>query len=638
MQRPDVEYSLAAALVPPPGFSCVGAAFSTYSLDLEAFLAVLIALNGTRTIENEATIVQVQRSIMRLAKNVVVLCQRSRITVPKTNRRARVLTALDRCVDQKPYDERQRSWHAKCGLVAYKAADDNVASYWRLWIGSRNLTRSTDRDMGILLEGRLAEASAVQQMPGLGVALSELFGPVPPGLPSGFFPRTSGRRQRQHDTPWSAFEQTIAWSMPAGLTVQSVGISSNAGVWRALFVPPADRAPPVRLTLVAPFVDSAGLSHLDAWRGPSSSKSQVLSIAEQLHGLTPEVASRFELQAFRVEPEFIVQPGWPLADQEVQESTSTEHISVERAYRGLHAKMLIAEYKRGEALVILGSPNLTRRGLQNVNMELALRLAVKKEAAAAFVEQLDAWVEPLGDPSASTDEDLAKSELDRKIEDARKAFIGGFNAELHIRGSDLVLRSAAPLWVPPGFAIALALQTRPHDKTQARPGEREFVLLTDPGQQDETEFVLIELTHRASGEAVAWVQVVPFPALTAARRDERDHCLAADLMSLADLELLIASELGVRAGAESDHPWHRAAAPGMPKVDVLDTGFSLESLLRHRMRHPDLWRGPWVQQVQSLLQAFMASPKIGAEQKERLKERYEVWSVMVAAVEKWGST
>ena len=47
---------------------------------------------------------------------------------------------------------RSCSWHPKVALVCY--LDESGAHEWRFWIGSRNLTGSTDLDAGLLIIGR----------------------------------------------------------------------------------------------------------------------------------------------------------------------------------------------------------------------------------------------------------------------------------------------------------------------------------------------------------------------------------------------------------------------------------------------------------------------------------------------------
>ena len=176
----DAERSIVDALRPRPEQQVVGAIFSTYSLDLVALLGMLLGLSGIDCTEVDADPTDLHRSLFRLGKRIVVLCQRGRIRSPESYRRARILSALDRTVVEVPFDERRRSWHAKLALVAYKSTGvaQEAVTEWRFWLGSRNLTRSNDLDFGLMLVGTPSRNPKMSNkdafIPGLTSALATL--------------------------------------------------------------------------------------------------------------------------------------------------------------------------------------------------------------------------------------------------------------------------------------------------------------------------------------------------------------------------------------------------------------------------------------------------------------------------------
>jgi phosphatidylserine/phosphatidylglycerophosphate/cardiolipin synthase-like enzyme len=58
-----------------------------------------------------------------------------------------------------------------------------------------------------------------------------------------------------------------------------------------------------------------------------------------------------------------------------------------------HAKLLLARYASGDALLILGSANFTRRNLQNLNLETSV--ALRAPASFPALRHAAAWFEKL---------------------------------------------------------------------------------------------------------------------------------------------------------------------------------------------------------------------------------------------------
>ena len=125
------------------------ALFATYSVDLSAVAATLLALIGRNNEKGSGTAVDFAQAIDTLRDRVRIIIQRGRIARPVAL--PRIAGILDQFIAEQDHDERDRSWHPKIALVAYDCPRGEIR--WKLWIGSRNLTRSQDLDVGVLLDG-----------------------------------------------------------------------------------------------------------------------------------------------------------------------------------------------------------------------------------------------------------------------------------------------------------------------------------------------------------------------------------------------------------------------------------------------------------------------------------------------------
>lgn len=144
--RNDDRISVFGALRPSPGQAVSRAVVTTYSLDLIAMLGLVLALGGDAETEFDASPLGLVKAFDTVRGKLMVIHQLSRVVAPSAHRS--VLPLLDTMVHAVASNERRESWHPKTALVRYQS-DGGVE--WRFWIGSRNLTGSTDRDVGLLL-------------------------------------------------------------------------------------------------------------------------------------------------------------------------------------------------------------------------------------------------------------------------------------------------------------------------------------------------------------------------------------------------------------------------------------------------------------------------------------------------------
>ena len=83
------------------------ALFATYSVDLSAVAAALLALIGRNNDKGSGTAVDFAEAIDRLRDHVKIIIQRGRIARPVAL--PRIAGILDQFIVERPYDERERS-------------------------------------------------------------------------------------------------------------------------------------------------------------------------------------------------------------------------------------------------------------------------------------------------------------------------------------------------------------------------------------------------------------------------------------------------------------------------------------------------------------------------------------------------
>src|SRR5271156_4259226 len=143
-------FSFTDLLRPPEGWRTEHALLSTYSADLVVIVTALLALTGC-DLDHRRTgsRVELVKAIEALRGRVCVLAQAGRVAIPTTFRP--ILKLLDKFVKTVDADETFSSWHPKVSLVRYQNIEDAGDQQWRVWLGSRNLTRSLNWEAGLVL-------------------------------------------------------------------------------------------------------------------------------------------------------------------------------------------------------------------------------------------------------------------------------------------------------------------------------------------------------------------------------------------------------------------------------------------------------------------------------------------------------
>lgn len=339
-------------LRPDPSASVRIALFATYSVDVSAVAATLLALIGKNNDKGSGTAVDFAQAIDRLAGKVQILIQRGRIARPVAL--PKIAGILDQFIIEQSHDEQTRSWHPKIALVAYDAPSSPTS--WRLWIGSRNLTRSRDLDVGVLLTGGPKRGKNKVLLPGIGA--------VAAGLAN-----DAGRSDGE--TLAAELEQTW-WEAPSGYAVRSL----LDGLGQGVVLPP--EPPPGKIhgvTIVSPFLSPAFVKTASGW-GPDSARtliSTMPSLVELANRAGSPLAGFSKILAYAV-------PDAALDEQAAApgEADAAAEDDAEPAPLSLHAK--IYSFDMGEDCIIrVGSANATDRAWSGRNSEIMVELRAGAE-------------------------------------------------------------------------------------------------------------------------------------------------------------------------------------------------------------------------------------------------------------------
>ena len=113
----------------------------------------LLALSGC-DLENRRTgsRVELVRAIEALRGRVRILAQEGRVAIPAAP--VPILKLLDKFLLTVVTDERESSFHPKAALLRFHNIDDPEDRQWRIWFGSRNLTRAMNWEAGLVLVSR----------------------------------------------------------------------------------------------------------------------------------------------------------------------------------------------------------------------------------------------------------------------------------------------------------------------------------------------------------------------------------------------------------------------------------------------------------------------------------------------------
>jgi hypothetical protein len=212
-------FSFCELLRPEPGWEIDHAILATYSADLTVIIAALLALSGCDCDERRTgSRLELVHAIEKLRNRVRVLVHPGRVAKPKAP--PPILAVLDKFLCEIRPKARDSSWHPEAALLRFTPKDGAGISenQWRLWIGSRNLTRSMNLEAGMVLTSRPDDRGRrVEGVADLGAQLA-------------------ARANLASFPTHQVFEElkTLTWDFPDGTQVESIRLLGHK------------RAPPFR--------------------------------------------------------------------------------------------------------------------------------------------------------------------------------------------------------------------------------------------------------------------------------------------------------------------------------------------------------------------------------------------------------
>jgi hypothetical protein len=401
-----------------------------------------------------------------------------------------VLKLLDRFLLTVETDEHENSFHPKAALLCFHNIDDPSEKQWRIWFGSRNLTRALNWETGLVLASQ--SDGKGQYVEGLAAVAEALA--VRAGLAS-----LPARRVKTELSK-------LTWDCPPGCEIKWVRLL-GPGLEHGFPNPPSDAD---RMFVVSPFLD-AGTVHLaGAWGGPKTTRTLVSTDVEfqRLLRENSQIFAGFENLCKQPLPDLPTEYAVDLGEENRSEVQSAD--GEEAPPQGLHAKLLFAAKGKRRQLW-LGSANATKRGWQGQNVEIVAELAVNEEVAdgiEAFVNMCERYTPAAIGP--------ALDEAERDLENARKALSWQWGLRQFLRDGLLeICATGPPPIINPKIAVDVAAMGGPW-KTWPRGADR--VLLGNLREWERTDFVQVRV--RLGERCFGWLQLAPCEPRPDERRDQ----------------------------------------------------------------------------------------------------------------------
>lgn len=460
------------------------AILASYSADLGSIGAALLALAGKDTDTGRGSPTDFADAVEQLRGNVRVVIQRGRLA--KMRRTPRIAAVLDQFVREVEFDESQQSWHPKVALV--KMVLPTGEAHWRLWIGSRNLTECTNRDIGLLLVSGPPGGATIDGVGALARDLADraaLAGVRPDSL------KTTVAK--------------VPWRAPAGVRVR--GFRWSGGVFDEQGADPIPKPGPRtdEIVVVSPFIDKRFLA-LQAAVGTDSPTRKLLTTMGEIQRIGPSLCG-FEL--LRLDA-----PDYPVDDPEAEtqpflQGSDGDHQDDEEEElgRGLHAKLLYMRAGQQRRLW-LGSANATMRGWSGRNAEVMADLLVSEGVANGLMALLGA-AEPVDVPTSEHVAD--QDELDEKaLEEARAQVAARWAAVLSVHELDILLclSPGAHPEAPHPDASDIELEAGSlHGELLLWPRGQTELNLGAVSPAERSEFVRLRVSR--AGKGLSWLQRAP---------------------------------------------------------------------------------------------------------------------------------
>ena len=503
------------ALRPGYGWEVEFALISTYSLDMRALVAAMLALGAVDDDRGSGTKVDFANAIEALNNKFRVVCQKGRIIAPRKPQK--ILALMDQFVREAGFDESKRSWHPKVALVKTVSKDD-ASVQWRLWIGSRNLTCDTSWDVGLILVGLAGEGETIPGIVNLGFELA----------------RRAELKGVESEDVRTELEK-VGWIVPEGCSVEDLQFYADPS-HRSLPNEPEDLT---RLLVISPFVDGGILKKLGSW-GTARTHRTLLTTQIEICKLAHQTGK--PLDQF---DDLLVLESPELGDEEDTNPSEDE----EPEARGLHAKIILAEQSNGYSMWV-GSANATSRGWNGPNAEVIAKIIPSKALAAGLIEftRETAATVQVTDIPEPTEEDRNEELLEK----ARKLISLNWNPRLEKQRSGEWAVVAEQLPFEDLTGIQFSVRPLNGDWVNWVSGVDSVALgMIKDGDESELIFCRVAI----NGQSISWLQRAP---MTPPPNKQRDHSALSRYLDsrtfLQWIRSLLHGTTGGDGGGEWDQP------------------------------------------------------------------------------------
>lgn len=509
------------AIRPDPGWKTEYAFLSSYSADLIAMVAALLALAGLDDDRGSGSKVDFVNAVEQLKDKVRLVVQAGRLVAP--TKTPKILAIMDRYVREANLDETVASWHSKAVLVK-QLSDDADSPQWRLWIGSRNLTRDLSWDVGLSLIGRVSgTGTEIPGIPEMGHILARH------ANLQGISPGTV-RSELRH----------IKWDAPSGCEIRGMHLL-NQESQRELPPEPENLK---KLIVVSPFLDGTVVGKLAKW-GDVSTKRILLSSRQELTKLAAQKnkpLGGYDDLLFLDAPIYHEQAAGEISDLDNNISQDEEPES-----RGLHAKLIYAEGAR-QRLLWVGSANATQRGWNGPNIEIMAELNISQEVASGLEDFIKLATTIKHDELR---ESAGANPIDEKLEAARKQVVNSWKVtQKSEKGSQVLSNPEDPNPTDTDIQLSVELLGNSHSPSTWLRGMTE-IRLPNIAIGNITELVYCRLTLKNS--SIAWLQRAP---INPSPSEERDRQAIARYLDPRTFFLWIRSLLGISADWDGSGDWN----------------------------------------------------------------------------------
>lgn len=345
MLKPTNRELFLSALAPPIGMSLDRAIGTTYTLDLQALLAVPLALTFANCEGADGEPIRdpiaLLESLRRLTHRFAIYAQTGGIQLPPIDQR--LFTFVEDAVVEVNARVSDAAFHPKVWVLRF--GDANEAVLYRVLVLTRNLTFDRCWDAMVLLEGTpgARRRDDIDPRP-----LADFIAALP-----GLAAKTIRQHHREAALAMSDEIRTVAFALPEG--VESVDFHSLG-----LGGPAIDFGRRMdRVLVMSPFVTNGFLHSVLR----DDSDDVLITRPDQAVALNTKTVAGVQL--FQLDENAGLEP---LDDDAADDRAAP--------LRGLHAKLIIADAGR-KAVVWLGSANATTAG-HSGNVEFVVEMSGPK--------------------------------------------------------------------------------------------------------------------------------------------------------------------------------------------------------------------------------------------------------------------